>query len=138
MRPIDKLTDEHRAELERLCGLCPDLAAIRDLARGFTDLVRTRGGDRLTTWLEQAEHSTIAEIRSFAKGLRPDWDTVRAGLTTSWNSGAVEGSVNRIKTLKRQMYAGPTPTCSADPSYSPINRPSAITETVPEPGQEDR
>ncbi|MGN9913934.1 hypothetical protein ACTMTJ_41020 [Phytohabitans sp. LJ34] len=32
MRPIDNLTDEHQAELERLCGLCPDLAAIRDLA----------------------------------------------------------------------------------------------------------
>jgi transposase len=109
MRPIDKLTEEHRAELERLCGLCPDLAAIRDLARGFTDLVRTRGGDRLTAWVEQAEHSTITEIRSFAKGLRPDWDAVRAGLTMSWNSGAVEGSVNRIKTLKRQMYGRANP-----------------------------
>ncbi|MFY1633700.1 ISL3 family transposase [Solwaraspora sp. WMMB335] len=109
MRPIDKLTDEHREELARLCGLCPDLAAIRDLARGFTDLVRTRGGDHLTAWVEQAEHSTIAEIRSFAKGLRPDWDAVRAGLTMGWNSGAVEGSVNRIKMLKRQMYGRANP-----------------------------
>jgi hypothetical protein len=81
MRPIDKLTDQHQAELERLCNLCPDLAAIRDLARGFTDLVRTRGGDRLTTRVEQAEHGTIVEIRSFASGLRKDWDTVKAGPT---------------------------------------------------------
>ncbi|MFG1954827.1 ISL3 family transposase [Micromonospora sp. NPDC048830] len=104
MRPVDKLTDEHQAELERLCGLCPDLAAIRDLARGFTDLVRTRGGERLTAWVEQAEQGKIAEIRSFASGLRKDWDAVKAGLSMVWSSGAAEGAVNRIKMLKRQMY----------------------------------
>ncbi|GGV42162.1 hypothetical protein [Streptomyces spectabilis] len=27
-----------------------------------------------------------------------------AGLTLSWNSGVVEGHVNRIKMLKRQMF----------------------------------
>ena len=26
------------------------------------------------------------------------------GLTLSWNSGVVEGNVNRIKMIKRQMY----------------------------------
>jgi transposase len=29
---------------------------------------------------------------------------VTAGLTTDWNSGPVEGAVNRIKMLKRQMF----------------------------------
>lgn len=56
------------------------MAAIGDLARGFTDLVRTRGGDHLAAWIEQAEQHTIAEIRSFASGLRKDWDAVKAGL----------------------------------------------------------
>jgi hypothetical protein len=109
MRPVDKLTDEHQAELERVCGLCPDLAAIRDLVRGFTDLVRTRGGDRLAAWVEQAEHGAITEIRSFANGPRKDWDAVKAGLTMVWSSGAVEGAVNRIKMLKRQMYGRANP-----------------------------
>jgi transposase len=109
MRPIDKLTDDQQAELARLCGLCPDLATIRDLARGFTDLVRTRGGDHLTTWVEHAEQGTVAEIRSFATGLRKDWDAVKAGLTLAWSSGAVEGAVNRIKMLKRQMYGRANP-----------------------------
>jgi hypothetical protein len=94
MRPVDKLTDDDRAELRRLCGLCPDLAAIRDLARGIAELVRTRGGQRLTAWVEQAEQATITEIRSFANGLRNDWAAVTAGLTMTWSSGAVEGNVN--------------------------------------------
>ncbi|RSM36763.1 ISL3 family transposase, partial [Actinoplanes sp. ATCC 53533] len=55
MRPDGKLTEEHRAELQRLCDLCPDLVTIRDLARGFTDLVRTLGGAHLEAWVKQAE-----------------------------------------------------------------------------------
>jgi transposase len=109
MRPGDKLTDDERTDLDRLCGLCPDLASIRDLAHGFTDLVRTRGGEHLTDWVRRAEQSTITEIRSFAAGLRKDWAAVTAGLTTTWSSGAVEGNVNRIKMLKRQMYGRANP-----------------------------
>jgi transposase len=33
-----------------------------------------------------------------------DLAAVTAGLTQPWNSGPVEGHVNRIKMLKRQMY----------------------------------
>lgn len=31
-------------------------------------------------------------------------DAVRAGLTLPYSSGVVEGHVNRLKMLKRQMY----------------------------------
>ncbi len=31
-------------------------------------------------------------------------DAVHAGLTKRWNSGSVEGHVNRLKVIKRQMY----------------------------------
>jgi transposase len=33
-----------------------------------------------------------------------DQDPVTNGLSLGWSSGAVEGDVNRTKTLKRQMY----------------------------------
>ncbi|MET9592064.1 hypothetical protein ABZY45_14050 [Streptomyces sp. NPDC006516] len=33
-----------------------------------------------------------------------DRDAVIAGLTLPWNSGVVEGHINRIKMLKRQMF----------------------------------
>jgi transposase len=41
---------------------------------------------------------------SFAAGLQRDLAAVTAGLTLGWNSGPVEGHVNRIKMIKRQMY----------------------------------
>ena len=37
-------------------------------------------------------------------GIEHDLAAVTAGLTQPWNSGPVEGHVNRIKMLKRQMY----------------------------------
>lgn len=44
------------------------------------------------------------DISSFAKGLEQDLDAVSQGLTTSWSSGAVEGRVNHIKMVRRQMF----------------------------------
>jgi hypothetical protein len=39
-----------------------------------------------------------------AKGLEQDRDAVTQGLTSRWNSGPVEGRVNHIKMVKRQMF----------------------------------
>jgi hypothetical protein len=44
------------------------------------------------------------DCAGFAAGLSSDRDDVVAGLTQPWSSGPVEGHVNRIKTIKRQMY----------------------------------
>lgn len=42
--------------------------------------------------------------RQSINGLRRDEAAVRNGLTLPHSSGAVEGSVNRMKMIKRQMY----------------------------------
>jgi transposase len=104
MRPASNLSPQDTTALEEVCSRCDELAAIRRIAREFADLVRERGGTKLQAWVEKTQHGPIAELRSFASGLRKDWDAVLAGLTHAWSSGAVEGNVNRIKMLKRQMY----------------------------------
>lgn len=43
-------------------------------------------------------------LRSFARSLSHDHAAVRAGLSLPHSSGAVEGTVNKIKMLKRQMF----------------------------------
>ena len=43
-------------------------------------------------------------MQRFVTGLRRDHAAVLNGLTLTYSSGAVEGNVNRIKMLKRQMY----------------------------------
>lgn len=44
------------------------------------------------------------DLHSFIAGLRRDYDAVLNGLTLPHSSGVVEGHVNRIKMIKRQMY----------------------------------
>ncbi|MEU8679471.1 hypothetical protein [Streptomyces sp. NPDC048560] len=41
---------------------------------------------------------------SASQHLERDLDAVTAGLSQPWNSGVVEGHVNRIKMLERQMF----------------------------------
>ena len=41
---------------------------------------------------------------AFADSLISDLDAVTRGLTMRWNSGPIEGRVNHIKMLKRQMF----------------------------------
>jgi transposase len=60
-------------------------------------MVRQHQGTQLEDWITTVVTGPIAELRGFANGLRKDFDAVKAGLTLAWSSGAVEGTVNRIK-----------------------------------------
>jgi Transposase len=104
MRSAEKLNEDDTAAIKDACTRCPDIAIITELAGGFTELVRQRRGAQLEDWMAKACAGPIAEIRGFASGLRKDFDAVKAGLTLAWSSGAVEGAVNRVKMVKRQMF----------------------------------
>ena len=43
-------------------------------------------------------------MQGFAKRLSADNDAVRAAVTLDWSNGQTEGQINRLKTIKRQMY----------------------------------
>jgi hypothetical protein len=109
LTPPADLTDGDRAALAQITARCEELKATRDLVREFADMLCHRRGERLEAWAVQAEASPVSELRGFSKGLRRDWAAVTAGLTVSYSSGAVEGHVNRIKMLKRQMYGRAKP-----------------------------
>nr|WP_040685653.1 ISL3 family transposase [Nocardiopsis baichengensis] len=68
-----------------------------------------REGHRLDEWMQRAAQSSIAELGSFVTGLRRDRDAAIAGLSLPYSSGVVEGHVNRLKMLKRQMYGRAKP-----------------------------
>ena len=66
-------------------------------------MTELRGQD-LEQWIDAVEQDTLAPLASFARNLRRDPDAVHAGLTLQHSSGRVEGTVNKIKMLKRQMF----------------------------------
>ncbi|MFI5490354.1 hypothetical protein [Micromonospora echinaurantiaca] len=62
-------------------------------------LPRLRGRQRA-----DSSGSTNGAAPAFILGLRRDHDAILNGLTLPHSSGVVEGHVNRIKMIKRQMY----------------------------------
>lgn len=97
----DKVSPEERDLVDRIAAAAPALGTAADLARRFAAMIR--GGDAadLDTWLTSARKS---ELAGFAEGIGRDLDAVRAAITEPWSTSPVEGQINRVKTVKRQMY----------------------------------
>lgn len=101
----ENLAPEQRAFVEALIHCRGDLKHASRLAQAFARLVRQRRPDGLGNWMAHAIQPRVPrELRIFANGLRSDHDAVRAALALPWSNGPVEGQVNRLKLIKRQMY----------------------------------
>ncbi|SCF88970.1 MULTISPECIES: ISL3 family transposase [unclassified Streptomyces] len=98
------LTEEEKLRRKAVLDRCPELASAAELTSSLAEMLTTLSGDRLPEWITEATDAGLPGISSFATGLMSDFDAVTAGLTAEWNSGPVEGAVNRIKMLKRQMF----------------------------------
>lgn len=67
-------------------------------------MVREQKAGELGAWLSLCSGSEIGGFDTFATGLRQDYAAVRAALSEPWSNGQAEGQINRLKTIKRQMY----------------------------------
>ena len=103
-RRPDTLTEDQKPLLKAILDRCPELQAASDQVRGFATMITHLTGQHLPQWIAAARDAGLPGIASFAKGLEQDLDAVTNGLTMPWNSGPVEGRVNHIKMVKRQMF----------------------------------
>ncbi|HZC05621.1 MAG TPA: ISL3 family transposase [Ktedonobacterales bacterium] len=104
LRPVEDLTDDERAYRAALCQASAVIATAQRLVSDFGHMVRTRAALDLDVWLAEAKHCRIPELVSFVRGVQRDYAAVTAALSSPLSQGQVEGQVNRIKMLKRQMY----------------------------------
>jgi transposase len=100
----EALSEREGAYVAALKELCPPIAEAQRLLTTFRALLTQRCPEQLAPWLEQCEQSGISELVGFARGLRADEAAVHAALRYAWSQGPIEGQVNRLKLLKRQMY----------------------------------
>jgi transposase len=98
------LDPDGQASLAAARARCPHLDALAGHVAAFARILTSRHGHLLDDWIAAADASDLPALHSFTHGLRLDLDAVRNGLTLPWSSGKVEGNVNRLKMLKRQMY----------------------------------
>lgn len=74
------------------------------LLRLFCCMGRQKRADRCAEWLDRAEAAQSQEVQNFAQRLRQEGDALLAALKLPWSNGVVEGHVNRVKLIKRQMF----------------------------------
>jgi len=103
-RPEADLDATERAYLAHLITHCPPVATVHRLVQQFHTLVRERGKDDLAPWVTAVEESGVPALHRFGQGLRRDTAAVEAALSLEWSQGQVEGTVTKIKLIKRSMY----------------------------------
>ena len=103
---LTDITDHHeRFYLQTLLDNITELRVVRKLVQIFKTML-ARGCGNIRRWIDFVKHSKykLAGLKTFARGLSRDIKAVENGINMRWSNGAVEGHVNRIKSIKRQMY----------------------------------
>ncbi|MFJ6405965.1 ISL3 family transposase [Streptomyces hydrogenans] len=98
------LSEEDRAGLKNVLARCPELETAAGHVRDFGEILTDRLGATLPTWIHAVDASQLPGLTGFALHLLRDLHAVTADLTLDWSSGNIEGTVNRIKKIKRQLY----------------------------------
>lgn len=98
-------TEQDQAILKAVYGRWPELAETAELCRQFASLLKEHAVESLEVWGQLAQEAGIVpEVQRFAEVLRQDWAAVVEAVRQPWSQGQVEGQINRLKLIKRQMY----------------------------------
>ena len=81
-----------------------DIAKALELAEEFAAMIRKQQQMALKQWLARAESSASPELRRFAEGIGRDEAAVELAMKEKLSNAPVEGQINRLKMIKRQMY----------------------------------
>lgn len=103
-RSIDKIKDLTEDDLCAIINRFPKLSELYSYARSFKELLFSKHYEKLESWLDTADNSDIPEIKSFVTGVRLGLEATKAAIQYSYSNGIAEGTVNKIKVIKRTMY----------------------------------
>jgi transposase len=104
MKSPPESSPEQQRSLDNFLKVCPAAYRLRKLALQFRAMLRWKRSQRLQPWIEKAIASPFSFFVQFAKTLRRDLPAVERSITMPWSNGPLEGQINRLKMIKRQMY----------------------------------
>ena len=87
-----------------MCEKEPELKIVQQLALEFCRILKTQNKSQLSSLFTRVHESGSAEFRRVAAGMEADAAAICEAISSRWSNGVVEGHVNRLKMLKRQMY----------------------------------
>lgn len=103
-KAIDNVKGITQEQYKEIIKKYPTLGKAYELLRNFHELMFSKNLDKLEPWMKQAEKLQIDEINSYLAGLRKGLDAVKNSIIYRYSNGLAEGSVNKLKVIKRIMY----------------------------------
>lgn len=104
LRPPEQLDQDARNALDEILLNDERLNAAYALLQRFRRLIARRSVRDLDRWLTDAVCSGLRPFVSLAHGMESDYAAVVNGLKLPWSTGPVEGTVTKVKLLKRAGY----------------------------------
>lgn len=86
------------------CEQYPFFNVILELVNLFKDIFIKNKPELLNEWIAKARSTEIEELISFTNGIERDYEAVVNAVCLPYSNGLAEGSVNKIKVVKRVMY----------------------------------
>ena len=102
-KSTSECSEEHKFTHE-LIDKSIELTELKNFSDQFRYILKEGNENELDSWLESVLKSDFEKLHSFAKGIRKDIGAVNNAIKYNYTNGLVEGSVNRLKTKKREMY----------------------------------
>jgi len=103
-KPIEKVKKLKAEQVERVFSEYPVYCDIIKLVNQFRGILSAKKISELDVWIEKANSLNIREITSFVNGINKDIIAVKNAVMYDYNNGLAEGSVNKLKVIKRIMY----------------------------------
>lgn len=102
--PIEKVGGITQAQLEQAILENPDIGVIYHVVRSFKEVVFSKRVNELDGWIENVTQLGFDAITGFCNGIARDLEAVKNAIRYDYNNGLAEGSVNKLKLIKRIMY----------------------------------
>jgi transposase len=98
------MLNERQRKIVEFLKRTPDFVTMRYLVLSFRSILRRGRVATLKRWIKEAGNAGIAAISRFVGQLKRDQRAVENAVAYGWSNGPVEGHINRLKAVKRQMY----------------------------------
>jgi len=103
-KPLDKVKEISSEQFEAVIEKNPFLSDIYELVKSFKEVLFSKIPEKLDNWIEKAKLLNITGVNSFINGINRDIEGVKNSIIYDYSNGLAEGSVNKIKVIKRIMY----------------------------------
>ena len=99
---------EGKTECDKLKNLSRTHPYAEQAIKACVDLVKIingrEGEERLEKWVAENKKTECRELAAFAYYLELDMKAVKVACSEYYNNGPMEGTVNKIKAIKRSMF----------------------------------